>query len=174
MLSMAKQQVQSVCNVLMAICWARVRKLSCWRVCDLDHVIYTGDDLYKTFGLNRYLHASDLPDQIALKGYLCHINKMYLHDGEAVIGRRFLLNLSQNMNAALLFTNSTVTAIICVSRAYYFFDSHSIDAKALAVSDGSSILLNFSNIQQVENYIKVAHLQLQGRERQYLQLQFIR
>ena len=58
--------------------------------------------------------------QISLEDYLCHINKLYLHDEEAVIGRRFLLNLFQNMNAALLFINSTVTAMICVFRAYYF------------------------------------------------------
>ena len=82
-----------------------------------------GDDLYKTLGLHRPLDASDLPDQISLDGFLCHINKLYLHDGEAVIGRRFLLNLFQNMNAALLFVNGIITAIICVSRAYYFFDS---------------------------------------------------
>ena len=76
-----------------------------------------GDDLYKTLGLHRPLDASDLPDQISLDGFLCHINKLYLHDGEAVIGRRFLLNLFQNMNATLLFIYSTVTVIICVSCA---------------------------------------------------------
>ena len=43
----------------------------------------------------------------------------------------------------------------------------------LAVSDGRSVLLKFWNIQQVENYIDVAHLEFQGRERQYFQLQFI-
>ena len=72
-------------------------------------------------------------------GYLCHINKLYLHDGEEVIGRRFLLNLFQNMDAALLFINNTVTAIFCVSLAYYFFDSHSRDVRGLAVSDESSV-----------------------------------
>ena len=31
--------IQCAGNALMAKCWARVRKLSCWRVCDLDHVL---------------------------------------------------------------------------------------------------------------------------------------
>ena len=53
------------------------------------------------------------------------------------------------------------------------FDSHSRYARGLAVSDGSSVLLKFSNIQKVENYIQVAYLKFQGRERQYFQLQFI-
>ena len=97
--------------------------MSCWRVCDLDHVLDIGDDPYKTLVLHQYLDASDLPDQITLEGYLYHINKLYLHNGEAVIVRRFLLNLFQNINAALSSINSTVTAIICASRAYHFFDS---------------------------------------------------
>ena len=100
-------RIQCACNTLVAICWRRVRKLSCWRVCDLGHVLDIADDLYKTLGLHGPLDASDLPDQISLDGYLFHINKLFLHDGEAVIGRRFLLNLFQNMNAALLFVNST-------------------------------------------------------------------
>ena len=83
-------------------------------------------------GLHRY---SDLPDQITREGYLRHVNKLYLYNWEASIGRKFLLNLFQKMNAALLFINSTVTAIICVSRAYYFFYSNSRDARGLAVSD---------------------------------------
>ena len=113
-----------------------------------------------------------MPDQISLEGHLFHINKLYLRDEEAVIGRRFLLNLFQNMNATLLFINSTVTAMICFS-CILLFDSHSRDARGLAVSDGSSVLLKFSNIQKVENYIQVAYLKFQGRERQYFQLQFI-
>ena len=111
--------IQCACNALMAICWARVCKLSCWHVCDLEHVLDIGNDLYKTLVLHQYLDASEFPDQISLEGYLCHIIKLYLHDKEAVIGR-FLLNLFLNINAALLFINSTVTAMICVSRAITF------------------------------------------------------
>ena len=112
--------MQCACNALMAICWARV--MSCWHFCDLDHVLDIEDDLYKTLGLHWYLDASDSPDQISLEGYHCLINKLYLLDVKVVIGRRFPLNLFQNMNAVLLFINSIVTAIICLSCAYYFFD----------------------------------------------------
>ena len=34
-------------------------------------------------------------------------------------------------------------------------------------------MLKFSCLQQVENYIEVSHLEYQGRDRQYLQLQFL-
>ena len=55
----------------------------------------------------------------------------------------------------------------------YFFDLHNRDARGLEVSDRSSVLSKFSNIEQVENYIQVAHLEFQGREWEYVQLQFI-
>ena len=81
--------------------------------------------------------------------------------------------LSCSRNAALLFINSTVTAIIFHSRSYYIFDSHSRDSRGFTVSNGTSVLLKFSCLQQVENYIEVIHLGYQGRERQYFQSQFL-
>ena len=97
---------------------------------------------------------------------------MYFNDAEAVIGRRFLLNSFQNMNAGFLFINRTVTAIICNFYAYYFVNSNNIYARELAVSNRSSVLLKFLIIQQVESYIQVAHLKFQLRQRQYFQSQF--
>ena len=73
----------------------------------------------------------------------------------------------------MLFINSTVTAIISHSRSYYLFDSHSKDSQSFAVSNGVLVLLRFSCLQQVENYIEVIHLEYQGRERQYFQLQLL-
>ena len=81
---------------------------------------------------------------------------------------RFLFNplFPCSRSAALLFINSTVTAIISHSRLYYLFDSHSRDSRGFAVSNGTSVLLKFSCLQQIENYIEVIHLEHQGRERQ--------
>ena len=39
----------------------------------------------------------------------------------------------------------------------YLFDSHSRDSRGFAVSSGTSVLLKFSCLQQVENYIEVIH-----------------
>ena len=169
--------IQCACNALLAICWAKVRNIAYWQSFDLDHVLDLGDSLYKNLGLNRYLDASDLPQEVGLdECFNCKVNKIYLHDGEAVIGRgvRFILNaFGEERRTALLFINSTVTAIILQSRACYFFDSHSKDSRGLSVPDGSSVLLKFANILQLENYIQVAHLEYHGRESQYFQLQFV-
>ena len=168
--------IQCACNALLAAGWAKVQNIAYWSSFDLDHVLDLGDDLYKHLGLNRYLDVSDLPHYVrTADGYNFYVNKVHLHDGQAVIGRgeRFILNAFRNGSCAVLFINSTVTAITLHSRAYYFFDSHSRDSRGLSVADGSSVLLKFANILQLENHIQVAHLEYQGRERQYFQLQFV-
>ena len=38
------------------------------------------------------------------------------------------------------------------------FDSHNRDSRGLLVADGSSVLLKFENILQLENYTQIAHL----------------
>ena len=50
------------------------------------------------------------------------------------------------------------------------FDSHSRNRQGLADSDGLSVLLKFSRLEHVQNYIEIIHLEYQGRERQFFQL----
>ena len=120
--------IQCACNTLLAVCWARVCKVSCWHTIDLDHVLDLDDNLFKHLGFDRYLDASDLPNQIVLEGFNCSITKLNLHDGEATIGsKRFVLNPFQNRQSALLFMNGTVTAIIELSRAFYLILMAEID-----------------------------------------------
>ena len=54
-----------------------------------------------------------------------------------------------------------------------FFCLHSRDSRGLSVADRLSVSMKFGNILQLENYIQVAHLEYQGRERQYFRLQFV-
>ena len=120
--------VHCACNALLAAYWAKVQNIAYWSSFDLNHVLDSRDDLYKHLGLNRYLDVPDLPHYVrTADGYNFYVNKVHLHDGEAVIGRgeRFNLNAFRNRSCTLLFINSTVTAIILHSRACYFFDSHS-------------------------------------------------
>ena len=125
--------------------------------------------MFKSLGLHWYFDVSDLPEHIRLHGNSWTINKTYLHDGTAIIGRRFLFNpfLPCSRSAALLFINNTVTAVISHSRSHYLFDSKSWDSRGFAVSNATSVLLKFSCLQQVENYIEVIHLEYQSREKQY-------
>ena len=153
-----------MCLQCLVSCMSRVCKVSRWHTIDLDHVLDLGDNLFKHLGFNRYLDASDQPNQIVLEGFNCSITKLNLHEEEATIGsKRFLLNPFQNRQSALLFMNGTVTAIIELSRAFYLFDSHSRNRQGL----------KFSRLEHVQNYIEVIYLEYQSRERHYFQLLFL-
>ena len=102
------------CNALLAVCWEKFRKVSCWNSFDLDFVLDLGGNFFKSLGLHRYLDASDLPENIRFHGNSWTINKTYLHDGEAIIRTRLLFSpfLPCRRSAAMIFINSKVTAII--------------------------------------------------------------
>ena len=48
--------MQCACNALLAVCWAKFRKVSCWNSFDLDFVLDLGDNLFKGLGHHRYLN----------------------------------------------------------------------------------------------------------------------
>ena len=85
--------MQCACNALLAACWSKVCKVSCWSSFHLDHVLDLGDNLFRNLRLNRYLDAPDVPEHGKLDGCYCDMNKGYLHDEEDVIDARFLLYL---------------------------------------------------------------------------------
>ena len=45
-------------NALLAICWEKFRKVSCWKTFSLDFVL--DENLFKSFGLYRYLDRTCL------------------------------------------------------------------------------------------------------------------
>ena len=71
-----KAGIHCACNALLAVCLARVCKVSCWNTIDLDHVLDLGDTLFKHLGFNRYLHVSHLPNQIVLDGFNSSITQL--------------------------------------------------------------------------------------------------
>ena len=56
---------------------------------------------------------------------------------------------------------------------FYLFDSHSRDSRGLSVVDGTSVLINFSDLFKIENYVQVFCLECHSMEQSYFQLQFI-
>ena len=56
---------------------------------------------------------------------------------------------------------------------FYLFDSHSRDSRGLSVVDGTSVLINFSDLFKIENYVQVFCLECHSMEQSYFHLQFI-
>ena len=73
----------------------------------------------------------------------------------------------------LLFMVGFTTALMKHHNHFYLFDSHSRDSRGLSVVDGTSVLLKFSDLFEVENYIQVFYLECHSMEQSYFQLQFI-
>ena len=73
----------------------------------------------------------------------------------------------------LLFMGGFATALMKHHNHFYLFDSHSRDSRGLSVVDGTSALIKFSDLFEVENYIQVFYLECHNMEQSYFRLQFI-
>ena len=74
----------------------------------------------------------------------------------------------------LLFIGWNTTAIVPGQNKFYLFDSHSCDDTGLCVSDGTSVLLRFHYLLEVERYIQFTYLEFRDIQRLYFQPQFIK
>ena len=64
-------------------------------------------------------------------------------------------------------------AIISSGNCYYLFDLHSRDERGLSVIDGTSVLMKFNDLFEIEKLIQVAYLEYRDRQQAYFQIQFI-
>ena len=65
------------------------------------------------------------------------------------------------------------TAIISSRNRYYLLDSHIRDERGLSVIDGTSVLMKFNDLFEIEKYIQVRYLEYRDRQQAYFQIQFI-
>ena len=59
------------------------------------------------------------------------------------------------------------TAINLSRNCYYSIDSHSRDERRLSVVDGTSVLMKFNDLFEIEKYIQVAFLEYRDRHQAY-------
>ena len=72
----------------------------------------------------------------------------------------------------LLFMGGFTSALMKHNNHFYLFDSHSQDSRGLNVVDGTSVLMKFSDLFEVEIYIQVFYLECHSMEQSHFQLQF--
>ena len=63
----------------------------------------------------------------------------------------------------LLFMKSFPTAIILLRNRYYLFASQSPHEKGLSIVDGTSVIMEFNDLFEIEKYIQVAYLEYRDR-----------
>ena len=95
----------------------------------------------------------------------------YLRTGEPFLRRIVSRECDETM--FLLFTGGFTTALMKQHNYFDLFDSHSRDERGLSVAGGTSVLLKFSHLMEVEKYIQVFYLEYRSLEQSYFQLQFV-
>ena len=153
----------ALANSLFAICWSQVKTVSRWNKSDLNHVLTEGDLLYKSLNVVDMLTADHLPRSI----FMCNIKFpvdflelkteiAHLRNGEPFL-RKSVPNTSDEF-MSFLFMGVFTTALKKQHNHFYLFDSHSRDSRDLSMVDGTSVLMKFSDLFEVEIYVQVFYL----------------
>ena len=109
------------------------------------------------------LLAGDLPCLVKIYELEFDVTFLGLETGQASLipGDPFLRTYvpGHNVDDFLLFISGFTIAVITKGPNFYLFDSHSRDHRGLSVPDGTSVLLRFKDLFEIEKYIQVAYLE---------------
>ena len=142
----------------------------------VDYVLKKGDQLFKNLGLYRYMSPDELPRELQIES--CNVRVSYLQNstveiktGKSEFLRPSFVQFGGKSNGVIFFVNQLTFSIIWCASSFYIFDSHSRDDVGKLSQEGVSILMRFSSLRQVQNYISENYLA--GRESILCQIQYI-
>ena len=158
--------VQCTCNALCMLIQGKIQNSS-----DLDQILYEGDALYnrtitslKAEGkfVHSLLSLEEIPNTVEIKTGQYFVEKQHIRYGYLVntSDNEALPTLQRALETAFLKSTSVLLIIGAVCSAiskrnnlYVFFDSHSHGENGLASSDGTSILMLFSCLEDLIAYL---------------------
>ena len=125
--------------------------------------VIQGDVLYKPLNTFDLLSADDLPRLVKIYKYEFDVTSLGLEKGqESLIPADPFLRTyvpGRNVDGFLLSISGFTIAAISKGPNFYLFDSHSRDHRRLSVSNGTSVLLRFKDLFEIEKYTQVANLE---------------
>ena len=140
----------------------------------MDHILVEGDNLYKSLHTSDMLSVDQLPAFVKMYNHDIPVQYLRLETQLATLinGDSFLRDLlttggNNGITLCLLFIEGFTTAIILLRNCYYLFDSHSRDERDLSVVDGTSVLMKFRDLNELEKYLQVACLEYRDRQQAY-------
>ena len=158
--------VQCTCNALCMLIQDKIQNSS-----DLDQILYIGDALYNRTitslkAEGKFVHSlfslEEIPNTVEIKTGQYFVEKQHIRYG-------YLVNTSDNealptlqcaletaflkSTSVLLIIGAVCSAISKRNNLYVFFDSHSHGENGLASSDGTSILMLFSCLEDLIAYL---------------------
>ena len=82
-------------------------------------------------------------------------------------------NFSNLCNGSLLVINAYALGVIWEKNCFFLFDSHSNNSSGNICQNGTSVLLNFETLSELQEYVKDIYYVGLKYETQYFQIQFI-
>ena len=159
------------CNALCALCWTQIKQVfHCVRR-DLDLILVKGDNLYKSLHTSDMLSVDQLPAFVKMCNHDISVHCLRLEtqlagliNGDSFLRDLFTTGGNNGITLFLLFREGFTTAIIFLRNCYYIFDSHSREEKGLSVVDGTTVLMKFRDLYELEKYLQVAYLEYRDRQ----------
>ena len=172
--------IQCACNSLFSLCWSSIKRVTVWTTCDLDYVLESGDQLYKSLNINNMLSVDDLPRNVKVEGYALTATMLENENGimniidDIDFLERSYRKVSDTGNGLIFFINGYTFSLIWSKSAIFLCDSHSRNREGFLTPDGTSILLKFKSLNDVQRYITNVYLAHQNMQITFYQLQYIK
>ena len=162
---------QCLPNSLIACVMAAIDHPINWTTEIMDYILQEGDKLYATINVgHELLLPSDLPTCVHINNRVCEIVKGKEAFGsfvENIIETKKLLFalctfIQKTATSALLCmgdkTGSSALALLSMDTSFFIFDAHSRDHCGMPCPNGTSVLMQFSDIDETVSYIcELAH-----------------
>ena len=171
--------IQCACNSLYALCWSAIKRVSVWTTSDLDYVLENGDILFKGLNTDMALNVDELPGNVHIEG--CSLNVILLENETGVLNTTDQINFlkisfqmkTNTGTGAIFFINGYTFALIWNKSGIFLCDSHSRSEEGFITADGTSVLLKFKTLNEVQNYIKEVYMLSQNLQVLTYQIQYI-
>ena len=135
---------------------------SIWGTGELNEVLQTGNTLCETIGKQGFLLPSDIPMYLNIHGTNYNTVERKSHIGSFLGAQEEFRLVTINMlnhifmkykHFLLCVQDSTVAVIHACSDFYYLFDPHSRSSAGFPVSNGSTVLLSFMLLTNLQTYV---------------------
>ena len=167
---------QCITNCASALAFSKVLYASQWTPQDLDNILFTGDTLFtevktkidkrcKEIGIDspHFLGIDELPKLQTLFNEHFRIKQLKIlsayvntsntsHSDNSIYYKHMMVQLKISTGAIFLIQHYACCAFY-QDRKYYFFDSHSRNNYGMPSPNGSSVLLEFHDLSQFEQFI---------------------
>ena len=153
--------LQCIPNSILSLLYHVHKNCELWKEEDIHNILYSGNILYNSIGKTTTLLISDVPQYIKLYNFIYHIREQ-----KSVIGHMSKEDTNFNIipfnkvepiivthKYCILVIGESALAIIHSNNYFYLFDPHNRNEYGLPDTNGGSIVLKFTNFNQLYAYI---------------------